>query len=100
MAVCPLRLNGISSHFSESQELEGLRRKRFWGVLVNVSHDIHFAFAARARAMPAQFFKGDITLVPVIPFDGKLVSNLLNIDWDHKNGQYNEANALAHRPQY
>ena len=83
MAIGPEGLNGVTAYRGDAPQLERLRRERAVRIFVNIAHDIHLAFAAGARAASAQFFQVDKALRAVVPFDGELLANGLDVNWSH-----------------
>jgi hypothetical protein len=52
-------------------------------VLINVAHNVHFAFAARAGAGSPEGFEAQERLRLVIPLDGEFVANPLDVHRFH-----------------
>ena len=83
MSIAPDRLHSISADERNAHELKRRRRERLVRRLVEVAQDVHLAFAARARAMPAQVLQRDETLAPVVPSDSEFGADDLNVVWVH-----------------
>src|SRR5215471_7449406 len=83
MSISPGGLNAVGTNPRNSSQLKRSRCKRLLRPFVNVAHDIHLAFAAGARAMAAQFFQRDKSLGAIVPLDGQLVADGLNIERLH-----------------
>ena len=78
VTVAPARLHGISADDLETSEL-----KAVIGITDirphDVAKDVRLAPASRAWAGASQHFQTEIRFGPVIPLNGQLVSDLLNV---------------------
>src|SRR6186997_1020837 len=83
MTIAPRRLNRITPDIRDAQQSGALGRQRLIRVLVNVAQDIGLALAPGARATTTQRLQRHEALRPIVPFDGQLLANLLNIDRSH-----------------
>jgi len=83
MSVSPRGLKGVTADRGEPRQLKCLRVECFFRVPVNIPHNVGLAFAAGARAMPAEFFEGNKRFLAVIPFNGQFAANVLNVQWVH-----------------
>lgn len=83
VAVRPKRLHGVATHHRQTREMERIRRERLVRVLVKVAHDVHLALAAGARAMAPELLQLHKTLAAIVPLDGQLVADGLNVDRSH-----------------
>lgn len=79
MSVRPNRLDGIAAHIDHPHKLERPRPQDLIRPLVNISHDVPLPLAAGARAVTSQRFNRDKALLPIIPFDGQFVADLLDV---------------------
>jgi hypothetical protein len=84
VSIRPDRLNRVSAHIDQPHQPKCIGRNWALGIFINVSHDIRFALASRARAMASQFFQRNETFALVIPFDRQFPANHLNICRSHK----------------
>ena len=83
MAVAPNGLDAIPAHAPELAHFEGAWRKLRLGPAMDVPHDVRFAFAAGAWASAPERFQRNVTFGPVLPTDGKFISNHLNVSRLH-----------------
>ena len=85
MAIRPIWLNGVGANPAQASELKSLRSKWPVRIFVEVSHDVHFAFATGARTMTPEFFKMHKLFAAVFPPNRQLISNLLNVQGFHSS---------------
>lgn len=83
MSVRPEGLDRIPPHSSQAAQLETRSGERSLRAFVEVSHDIPFALTPGTRTRPPQNFETDKPLGAIIPSQGQLVANLLNINQTH-----------------
>lgn len=83
MPVRPHGLNGISPNLLNVLNAKGIRPEFRVGPFIKIPHDVGLAFAARARAVTAQVFKGNKGFGPIAPFDREFVADGLDIVWTH-----------------
>ena len=83
MAVGPNRLERVAADVRDADELKRLGREWPVGIPINVSHDVRFALAAGAWTAPAKRFQSHKAFVAIVPFDGQLFSNPLNVGRSH-----------------
>jgi len=83
MAITPEGLDGITPHGRDAYQVEGLGSQRFFRSLVQLPHDIDFTSTPRAGTRPTQGFKAEVTLGLILPFDGELIANDLQIHGSH-----------------
>ena len=83
MAVAPNGLDAIPAHAPHLADFEGTWRKLRLGPAMDVPHDVRFALAAGAGASATERFQRNVTFGPVLPPDGKFVSNHLNVSRLH-----------------
>ena len=79
MPVAPNWLEGVTTDIADPAQLKRRWRQRLVRPFVNMAHDVRLAFAAGARTMAAQFFQRHKTLAAIVPFDGQLVADGLDI---------------------
>ena len=78
MAVVPARLEGVTSNEIEADQLKaslGISNSR----PIDMAKHVRFAAARRARACAPQILEKEIRLSPVVPANGQLVADLLNV---------------------
>jgi hypothetical protein len=79
MSVGPGGLHGVGPDPRELGQLKCLGCEWFFGVFVQIPHDVHLAAAARAGTAPAEFLERNVGLAAVVPFDGEFRSDRLNV---------------------
>ena len=79
MAIRPDRLDRITTHADEPDQLKRRRRQFLFRVFIEVAQDVRLAFAPGAWAGAAQLFQRDKTLRAVRPLDRQLVPDLLDV---------------------
>jgi hypothetical protein len=80
VTVAPARLYGVAADQIEAGKIKAaVRITHIWAH--NISENIRLPSAGRARASPPQHFQIEIRFRTVIPLNGELVSDLLNILW-------------------
>ena len=80
MSIAPARLEGITSDKIETGQfktLPGIGNVR----PVDMAKHIRFAAARCARARPSKELEKKIRLSTVVPANGQLVADLLNVQW-------------------
>ena len=97
VAVTPDGLKRITADRLQPPELERGWRQGLIRPFVQISQDIHFSLAAGARAMAPQFFQWHKTLAAIVPFDGELVANCLNIRRPHEPRDYSASTEPSSR---
>jgi hypothetical protein len=83
----PVRPDGLDSITTDVRDASKLKRLRWqWLVrpFVEIPHYVHFTFAASTGTMPPQAFQSQITLGAVVPFNGKFLTDLLNVLGSHQ----------------
>ena len=83
MAITPNGLDAIAAHAPHLADFEGTWRELRLRAAMDVPHDVRFAFAAGAGASAPKRFQRNVTFGPVLPTDGKLVSDHLNVSRLH-----------------
>jgi len=83
VAVAPDRLYGVTADICDASEFESRWRQRPIRVLVKVAHHVDLAFAARAGTTSSQCFQTHKILAAILPLDGQLSADLLDIDRLH-----------------
>ena len=83
MTVTPDGFDGVAADIGNSHELKCRRRQWSVRMLVEITHDVHFPFAAGARTVAKQFFQPHKTFAAVLPSDRQLLSDWLNIRRSH-----------------
>lgn len=83
MTIRPDRLDGIATHADETFQLKRRRRQFRFGVFIDVAQNVRLALAIGAGTAASQFLQRNETLATVVPFDGQLFANNLNIHRSH-----------------
>jgi len=91
MAIRPNRLDGIPAYIDQPHELKRPRRQRLLRAFVKIPHDVALALASGAGTLAAQFFQGNEALAAIVPLDGHLDADLLDVHRFHKRQLGNSA---------
>src|SRR5688572_32696521 len=83
MAVGPDGLDGVTAYRLELYQPKCLRAERLLWRLINVAHDITFAFATGAGARAPELFERDERLSPIFPAYGEFVADWLQVQRPH-----------------
>lgn len=83
MSIIPKWLNRIAANRDKSFQFKCHRRQRLGRRLIHISEDIHLALAARAGTSSPEFFQRNEALRAILPADGKLASDLLDVACSH-----------------
>jgi hypothetical protein len=83
VAIGPKGLDPVAANKIEACQLKRVRREGFLRPFVQLAHDVLFPLATGARAGAAQSLQRNEILRAILPFDGQLRSNLLQIQKKH-----------------
>ena len=83
MTVAPHRLDSVATDLLETGEAIGLGSQLRIRTLVEVAHDVRFAFAGGARTVMPQLLEGDERLCALAPLYGEVSSDDLDVDGPH-----------------
>lgn len=84
VTVRPHRLDRVTADNSPARQFKRTGWKRFVRTFVELAENIHLTLASGTRTTPAETFKQDEAFSSVVPFDGKFISNFLNVEWSHE----------------
>ena len=83
VTIPPSGLERIAPHLRQSNQFKRIRSQWPFRVLINITQNIHLAFAPGAGTTPAQSRQRNIAFLAISPFDGQFFANALEIEWTH-----------------